>query len=135
MAATPPPPDAFAFSSDGELFAAVSGRRIQVWSTREGQKIAGWTDPIAAHDDSYSCIACSSVQKKHKKDGDLIVVAVGTANGVVLALDSTGVIWKSACHTGSFLFTFRNKGVFLLLLAGMELYVNWILGLENPKTH
>lgn len=77
----------------------------------------------------------AAVQKKHKKDGDIIVVAVGTANGGVLALDSTGVIWKSACHTGSFLFTFRNKGVFLLLLAGMELYVNWILGLENPKTH
>lgn len=37
---------------------------------------------------------------QHKKDGDIIVVAVGTANGGVLALDSTGVIWKSACHTG-----------------------------------
>lgn len=31
----------------------------KVWSTRGGQKIAGWTDPIAAQDDSYSCIACS----------------------------------------------------------------------------
>ncbi|KAE8815099.1 WD repeat-containing protein 43 [Hordeum vulgare] len=100
MAATPPPPDAFAFSPDGELFAAVSDRRIQVWSTRGGQKIAGWTDPIADQDDSYSCIACSSVWKKQKNDGDLIVVAVGTANGEVLALDSTGVIWKNACHTG-----------------------------------
>lgn len=26
--------------------------------------IAGWTDPVAAPDDSYSCIACCSVQKK-----------------------------------------------------------------------
>ncbi|XP_048552094.1 uncharacterized protein LOC125531922 isoform X1 [Triticum urartu] len=120
MAATPPPPDAFAFSSDGELFAAVSGRRIQVWSTREGQKIAGWTDPIAAHDDSYSCIACSSVQKKHKKDGDLIVVAVGTANGVVLALDSTGVIWKSACHTGKVISLHFSKQGCVLITASRD---------------
>jgi hypothetical protein len=91
---------------------------LKVWSTTGGQKIAEWTDPVEAQDDSYSCIACSSVQKKvfcveltcyplyyrifsvfnwrcflqHKKDGNLIVVAVGTANGEVLALDSTGVI-------------------------------------------
>ncbi|VAH77918.1 unnamed protein product [Triticum turgidum subsp. durum] len=122
MAGSPPPPDAFAFSSDGELFAAVSNRRIQVlvWSTRGGQKKAGWTDPIAAQDDSYSCIACSSVQKKHKKDGDLIVVAVGTANGVVLALDSTGVIWKSACHTGKVISLHFSKQGRVLITASRD---------------
>lgn len=99
MATPPPPPDALAFSPDGELFAVVADRQVQVWSTTGGQKIAEWSDPVAAQDDSYSCIACSSVQKK-KKDGSLIVVAVGTANGEVLALDSTGVVWRSASHTG-----------------------------------
>uniref|UniRef100_A0A0E0JLS8 Small-subunit processome Utp12 domain-containing protein n=1 Tax=Oryza punctata TaxID=4537 RepID=A0A0E0JLS8_ORYPU len=98
--AAPPPPDAAAFSPDGELFASVSDRRVQVWWTRGGEIIKGWTDPISAPDDSYSCIACCTVQKKHKKDGNLILVAVGTTNGQVLALDSTGVIWKSAPHTG-----------------------------------
>ncbi|KAM0853915.1 hypothetical protein ACQ4PT_050755 [Festuca glaucescens] len=53
----------------------------KVWSTTGGQKIAEWTDPVAAQDDSYSCITCSSVQKKQKKDGNLIFVAIGTANG------------------------------------------------------
>jgi hypothetical protein len=98
----------------------------KVWSTTGGKKILEWTDPVAAQDDSYSCIACSSVQKKvfcvelrchplycciisvfdwrcflqQKKDGNLIVTAVGTANGEVLALDSTGVIWRSVFHTG-----------------------------------
>ncbi|XP_044976498.1 uncharacterized WD repeat-containing protein alr2800-like isoform X1 [Hordeum vulgare subsp. vulgare] len=120
MAATPPPPDAFAFSPDGELFAAVSDRRIQVWSTRGGQKIAGWTDPIADQDDSYSCIACSSVWKKQKNDGDLIVVAVGTANGEVLALDSTGVIWKNACHTGKVISLHFSKQGRVLITASMD---------------
>ncbi|KAL5227077.1 hypothetical protein ABZP36_015342 [Zizania latifolia] len=97
--AAPPSPDASAFSPDGELFAAVFDRRVQVWRTRGGEIIEGWTDPIASPDDSYSCIACCSVQKKHKKDGNLIIVAVGTTNGQVLAINSTGVIWKSVTHT------------------------------------
>ncbi|KAG8056028.1 hypothetical protein GUJ93_ZPchr0001g29547 [Zizania palustris] len=98
-AATPPSPEASAFSPDGQLFAAVFDRRVQVWRTRGGEIIEGWTDPIASPDDSYSCIACCSVQKKHKKDGNLIIVAVGTTNGQVLAINSSGVIWKSTTHT------------------------------------
>jgi len=119
MATPPPPPDAFAFSPDGEFFAVVADRQVQVWSATGGQKIAEWTDPVAAQDDSYSCIACSSVQKK-KKDGNLIVVAVGTANGEVLALDSTGVIWRSAFHTGKVISLHFSKQGRVLYTASMD---------------
>ncbi|CAM0881899.1 unnamed protein product [Alopecurus aequalis] len=120
MATPLPPPDATAFSPDGDLFAVVADRRVQVWSTTGGQKIAEWTDPVAAQDDSYSCIACSSVQKKKKKDDNLIVVAVGTANGEVLALDSTGVIWRSAFHTGKVISLHFSKQGRILYTASMD---------------
>jgi hypothetical protein len=81
------------------IFSACAFLIEKVWRTGGGEIIEGWTDPISAPDDSYSCIACCSVQKKHKKDGNLILVAVGTTNGQVLVLDSTGVIWKNAPHT------------------------------------
>ncbi|XP_047055114.1 uncharacterized protein LOC124661292 isoform X2 [Lolium rigidum] len=119
MATAPPPPDAVAFSPDGELFAAVADRQVQVWSTTGGKKIVEWTDPVAAQDDSYSCIACSSVQKK-KKDGNLIVAAVGTANGEVLALDSTGVIWRSVFHTGKVISLHFAKQGRVLYTASMD---------------
>lgn len=82
--------------------------------------IAGWTDPVAAPDDSYSCIACCSVQKKHKKDGNVIIVAVGTTNGQVLAIDSTGVIWKSACHTGKVVSLHFSKHGRVIYTAGTD---------------
>ncbi|XP_052140864.1 uncharacterized protein LOC127760616 isoform X1 [Oryza glaberrima] len=118
--AAPPPPDAAAFSPYGELFAAVSDRRVQVWRTGGGEIIEGWTDPISAPDDSYSCIACCSVQKKHKKDGNLILVAVGTTNGQVLVLDSTGVIWKNAPHTCKVVSLHFARHGRVLYTAGMD---------------
>ncbi|KAF0920056.1 hypothetical protein E2562_032748 [Oryza meyeriana var. granulata] len=116
----PPPPDAAAFSPDGDLFAAVSDRRVQVWRTRGGEIIEGWTDPIAAPDDSYSCIACCSVQKKHKKNENRILVAVGTMNGQVVAIDSTGVIWTSAPHTGKVVSLHFARHGCVLYTAGMD---------------
>jgi hypothetical protein len=46
------------------IFSACAFLIEKVWRTGGGEIIEGWTDPISAPDDSYSCIACCSVQKK-----------------------------------------------------------------------
>jgi U3 small nucleolar RNA-associated protein 5 len=53
-------------------------------------------------------------------DANLIVIAVGTTNGQVLAVDSTGVIWRSACHTGKVVSLHFAKHGRVLYTASMD---------------
>ncbi|XP_071733451.1 uncharacterized protein [Rutidosis leptorrhynchoides] len=92
------------FTSNGEFFAAIlPDGTIKVWNTSDGNLLAEWKRSDDEYSDiQFSCIACSSVGKKRKKEKGTCLVALGTDNGEVLTVDASAtnaeLKWKSSGH-------------------------------------
>ncbi|TXG69237.1 hypothetical protein EZV62_004172 [Acer yangbiense] len=103
------------FTPDGDFLAVLSPNGVvKIWSTIDGSLSAEWKpsdeDPIVGH----SCIACSFVGKKRKKERGTLLLALGTNDGDIMAINVfTGERkWKSTgCHPGGLAgLAFANKG-------------------------
>ncbi|PNX94897.1 WD repeat-containing protein 43-like, partial [Trifolium pratense] len=81
-----------AFTPNGDYVAILSSNAtVKIWNTNSGDLLAEWKPSDGDHDIHYSCIACSFTGKKRKKDKGTCLLALGTDDGKVLAIDvSTG---------------------------------------------
>ncbi|GKA72083.1 small-subunit processome, Utp12 [Tanacetum coccineum] len=102
------------FTSNGELFAAVlPDKTLKVWNTSDGNLLAEWKQD-GDSDVEFSCIACSFVGKKRKKETSTCLVALGTDAGEVFAINAKDgeMKWKSSGHHKGRIasLSFANKG-------------------------
>ncbi|KDO52885.1 hypothetical protein CISIN_1g036605mg, partial [Citrus sinensis] len=85
-----------------------------IWSTNDGSLLAEWKQPDGEPVVSYSCLACGFVGKKRRKERGTLLLALGTSNGDILAVDVlTGEMkWKSTGrHPGGLAgLAFAKKG-------------------------
>ncbi|KAL5575622.1 hypothetical protein UlMin_017321 [Ulmus minor] len=103
-----------AFTPDGDYLAILSpDGTVKIWSTSNGILLAEWK-PSDGDGGRFSCMACSFVGKKRKKERGTCLLALSTDDGDVLAVDVlTGEMkWKT---TGSYPggvvgLSFTNKG-------------------------
>lgn len=81
-----------AFTPNGDYAAILSANgTAKIWNTNSGDLLAEWKPSDGDHDIRYSCIACSFTGKKRKKGKGPCLLALGTEDGKVLAVDvSTG---------------------------------------------
>ncbi|CAI8601264.1 unnamed protein product [Vicia faba] len=81
-----------AFTTNGDYVAILSGNgTAKIWNTNSGDLLAEWKPSDGDEDIRYSCIACSFTGKKRRKDQGTCILALGTDDGKVLAVDvSTG---------------------------------------------
>ncbi|KAK2378680.1 WD repeat-containing protein [Trifolium repens] len=81
-----------AFTPNGDYVAILSSNlTFKIWNTNTGDLLAEWKPSDGDDDIHYSCIACSFTGKKRKKDKGTCLLALGTDDGKVLAIDvSTG---------------------------------------------
>ncbi|KAJ9559516.1 hypothetical protein OSB04_004676 [Centaurea solstitialis] len=96
------------FTSKGEVFAAILSNGVlkqplfmlQVWNTSDGNLLAEWKHPDGESDVQFSCIACSFVGKKRRKENGTCLVALGTDDGEVFVINATAAErkWKSSGH-------------------------------------
>ncbi|KAL0562022.1 hypothetical protein IC582_002470 [Cucumis melo] len=106
-------PPITAFTPDGDYLAIFSSNgTLKIWSTRDGSLLAEWKDLDGKDDFGYSCMACCLLGKKRKSS--YCVVAIGTNNGDVLAVNASNgeKKWVSAgCHPGGVIgLSFANEG-------------------------
>ncbi|KAL5758169.1 hypothetical protein ACOSP7_020780 [Xanthoceras sorbifolium] len=103
------------FTPGGDFLAVLSPNGVvKIWNTIDGSLSAEWKqsgdDPVMG----YSCMVCSFVGKKPKKERGTLLLALGTNDGDILAIDVfTGERkWKSTGHhTGGLAgLAFANKG-------------------------
>ncbi|KAK2651521.1 hypothetical protein Ddye_011377 [Dipteronia dyeriana] len=103
------------FTTDGDFLAVLSPNGVvKIWSTIDGSLSAEWKpsdeDPAVGH----SCIACSFVGNKRKKEHGTLLLALGTNDGDIMAINVfTGERkWKSTGrHPGGLAgLAFANKG-------------------------
>ncbi|KAJ3678949.1 hypothetical protein LUZ61_021113 [Rhynchospora tenuis] len=115
------PEQSTSFSPDGRYFAVLSPEStLKVWDTRSGEIVAEWKDSDSAA--VYSSIACSNLAKKGKKK-NVLLVALGTPTGDVLAVDALASkkIWTdSSCHSGEVVSLLFSKNGDLLYTAGAD---------------
>ncbi|PWA97658.1 small-subunit processome, Utp12 [Artemisia annua] len=102
------------FTSNGELFAAIlPDNTLKVWNTSDGKLLAEWKQD-GDSDVQFSCIACSFVGKKRKKETSTCLVALGTDGGEVFAINAKDgeMKWKSSGHHHGRIaaLSFANKG-------------------------
>ncbi|KAF2323259.1 hypothetical protein GH714_034362 [Hevea brasiliensis] len=102
------------FTPDGDFLAILSPNgTVKIWNTGNGSLLADWKQsddcPV-----NYSCIACCSVGKKRKKEHGSLLLALGTIDGDILAIDAftNDTKWKSSgCLPGGVIgLSFANKG-------------------------
>ncbi|XVF86509.1 hypothetical protein PTKIN_Ptkin18bG0046600 [Pterospermum kingtungense] len=108
-------PQLTCFTQDGDYFAILSpDGTIKIWSTSTGSLLAEWKESDGNPANSFSCMACSFTKKKHKKGHGTFLLAVGTNEGDILAIDilSGDRKWKSTdCYPGGIVgLSFTNKG-------------------------
>ncbi|KAG5537595.1 hypothetical protein RHGRI_024895 [Rhododendron griersonianum] len=93
------------FTPDGDYFAVLSPSGIvKIWNTKSGSLVAEWKQTDAPSEASISCMACSFIGKKRRKEHGTCLLAVGSNAGEVFAVDVfTGEEkWKSpGCHADS----------------------------------
>ncbi|KAG5537593.1 hypothetical protein RHGRI_024895 [Rhododendron griersonianum] len=104
------------FTPDGDYFAVLSPSGIvKIWNTKSGSLVAEWKQTDAPSEASISCMACSFIGKKRRKEHGTCLLAVGSNAGEVFAVDVfTGEEkWKSpGCHAeGRILHTVGNDGI------------------------
>ncbi|KAF8400123.1 hypothetical protein HHK36_013419 [Tetracentron sinense] len=103
------------FTPEGDFLAILSSNGIvKIWNTSNGSLLAEWKKPDGDSDVSYSCMACSFVGKKRKKERGACLLALGTNSGDVLAINvfTGGRKWTSTvCHPGGTTsLSFANNG-------------------------
>lgn len=118
-----------AFTSNGDYVAILSANGIaKIWNTNTGHLLAEWKPSDEDHDIRYSCIACSFIGKKRRKEQRTLLLALGSIDGSVLAVDvSTGERKLTTSHPGGIGgLSFANKGCLLRIVghSGMAYEVN-----------
>ncbi|XP_031263438.1 WD repeat-containing protein 43 [Pistacia vera] len=103
------------FTPDGDFLAVLYPNGVvKIWSTSNGTLLAEWKQPDGDTVVGYSCIACSFVGKKRRKERGTCLLALGTSEGEILVIDVfTGETkWKSTGHHSGGLagLAFANNG-------------------------
>ncbi|RZB98009.1 WD repeat-containing protein 43-like isoform X2 [Glycine soja] len=108
-----------AFTPNGDYVAILSANEVaKIWNTNTGHLLAEWKPSDGDHDIRYSCIACSFIGKKRRKEQGTCLLALGTIDGSVLAVDvSTGERKLTTSHPGGICgLSFANKGRLLRIV-------------------
>ncbi|RDY04421.1 WD repeat-containing protein 43, partial [Mucuna pruriens] len=118
-----------AFTPNGDYVAILSANGMaKIWNTNTGHLLAELKPSDGDHDIRYSCIACSFIGKKRRKEQGTCLLALGTIDGSVLAVDvSTGERKFTTSHPGGICgLSFANKGRLLRIVGnnGMAYEVN-----------
>ncbi|KAG9459712.1 hypothetical protein H6P81_004220 [Aristolochia fimbriata] len=103
------------FSSNGDYFAiSYADGLVKIWHTGSGKLFAEWKNPDQSLSGSYSCISCSVIGKKRKKQQQTFLLALGTHSGDVFAVNvlTANKIWiTDGCHPGGVTqLSFANNG-------------------------
>ncbi|KAK1436823.1 hypothetical protein QVD17_02607 [Tagetes erecta] len=78
-----------AFTSNGEVFAHLNHKGVlKVWNTSDGNLLAEWKHPSGQEGVEYTCIACSFVGKKRRKENSACLVAYATNGGDVYTINA-----------------------------------------------
>ncbi|KAJ1413405.1 WD40/YVTN repeat-like-containing domain superfamily [Sesbania bispinosa] len=101
---------------------------FDIWNTNSGCLFAEWKPLDGDHDIRYSCIACSFTGRKRRKEQGTCLLALGTVDGSVLAVDvSTGDRKWTTSHPGGVCgLSFADKGHLLRIVGhnGMAYEIN-----------
>ncbi|PSS17879.1 WD repeat-containing protein [Actinidia chinensis var. chinensis] len=123
------------FTPEGDYLATLSPNGVvKIWNTNSGTLLAEWRQSNADSDVSFSCMACSFVGKKRRKEHGTCLLALGSDAGEVLVVDVfTGEKkWKSTgCHPGGIAgLCFTNRGHILLVVGkdGVAFEMNSVTG-------
>ncbi|OMO50762.1 hypothetical protein CCACVL1_30275 [Corchorus capsularis] len=103
------------FTQEGDYLAILSpDGTVKIWSTTTGSLLAECKQPDSNSAETYSCMACSFIGKKRKKGKGTFLLAFGTKEGEIFAIDVfTGDRkWNSTCsYPGGIAgLSFTNKG-------------------------
>ncbi|XP_014515736.1 WD repeat-containing protein 43 isoform X2 [Vigna radiata var. radiata] len=118
-----------AFTPNGDYAAIMSANgTAKIWNTSTGHLLAEWKPSDEDNDPRYSCIASSYTGKKFRKEQGTFLLALGTIDGRVLAIDvSTGDRKLITSYPGEICgLSFANKGHVLRIVGrnGMAYEVN-----------
>ncbi|QCE02094.1 WD repeat-containing protein 43 [Vigna unguiculata] len=118
-----------AFTPKGDYAAILSAKgTAKIWNTSTGHLLAEWKPSDGDNDLRYSCIASSYIGKKFRKEQGTFLLALGTIDGRVLAVDvSTGERKLITSYPGEICgLSFANKGRVLRIVGrnGMAYEVN-----------
>ncbi|XP_076921678.1 uncharacterized protein LOC143583181 [Bidens hawaiensis] len=109
------------FTSKGEVFAHLNPQGLlKVWNTSDGSLLSEWEHPNKHDGVEYTCIACSFVGKKRRKENATCLVAYETSEGDLYTISTADakMIWKlSTTEFGEIAaLSFTNKGRKLCLV-------------------
>ncbi|ESW07725.1 hypothetical protein PHAVU_010G153600 [Phaseolus vulgaris] len=118
-----------AFTPNGDYAAILSANgTAKIWNTSTGHLLAEWKPSDGDNDLRYSCIATSFTGEKFRKEQGTFLLALGTIEGRVLAVDvSTGERKLITSYPGEICgLSFANNGCVLRIvgLNGMAYEVN-----------
>ncbi|KAK7255280.1 hypothetical protein RIF29_28687 [Crotalaria pallida] len=118
---------AFTRSCDHMAILSADGT-AKIWNTQNGYLVAEWKPSDGDHDNLYSSIACSFTGKKRRKEYGSCLLALGTVDGSILAVDvSTSERKWITSHPGGVCgLSFANKGRLLHVVGhkGMASEIN-----------
>ncbi|KAI3761446.1 hypothetical protein L1987_51862 [Smallanthus sonchifolius] len=103
------------FTSKGEVFAHLNPKGLlKVWNTSDGSLLAEWKHPSSHDGVQYTCIACSFVGNKRRKENGTCLVAYATNESDIYTISATDakMKWKlSRTEFGEIAaLSFTNKG-------------------------
>ncbi|KAG8494765.1 hypothetical protein CXB51_012586 [Gossypium anomalum] len=103
------------FTQEGDYLAILSpDGTVKIWSTSTGSLLAEWKQSDGNLPNSYSCMACSFIPKKHKKGSGTCLLAIGLNEGDIWIIDvlAGDKKWSSTGYYPSGIagLSFRNKG-------------------------
>ncbi|TYG68191.1 hypothetical protein ES288_D05G134400v1 [Gossypium darwinii] len=103
------------FTQEGDYLAILSpDGTVKIWSTSTGSLLAEWKQSDGNLPNSYSCMACSFIPKKHKKGRGTCLLAIGLNEGDIWIIDvlAGDKKWSSTGYYPSGIagLSFRNKG-------------------------
>ena len=104
------------FTPDGDFLAILSpDGTLKIWNTSYQSLVAEWKGPDVDSSISYSCMTCSFVGKKRRKEhGACLLLALVTNDGSILVVDifAGEMKWESSrYHPGGIVgLSFANKG-------------------------
>ncbi|KAI7750776.1 hypothetical protein M8C21_028349 [Ambrosia artemisiifolia] len=104
-----------AFTSNGEVFAHINPNGVlKVWNTSDGTLLSEWKHPSKQDGVQYTCIACSFVGKKRRKENGTCLVAYATNESDVYTISATDAKMKWKLSRAEFgeiaALSFTNKG-------------------------